>query len=136
MHDQNQLDALFLCRNARSFFNVPTRAGIIDSDQRLYFVAISIELSLKAYLRRAGMSDDETRKLVRHDLFKASRLAASLGLDLPEVSHAAVVRIIGPRYASGGFRRPPSIHWPPLFVGVASFNAFDLNERVSRCLAS
>jgi hypothetical protein len=135
MSDRNDREALFLCRNASSFLDAGGRAPAVDDrDQRLYFVAISIELSLKAYLRRAGMTDEETRRLVRHDLFKASRLAASLGLDLLQPTHTAIIHTIGRRYATGGFRRLPAVRWPSDFVAIASLHAADLNQRVRTCL--
>ena len=122
--------ALFLCRNARSFFassGLPT----LTSDDRIYYLAISIELSLKAYLRWAGWSDDDTRLLVRHDLTKASQFAAALGLDVPE---AECVKVISSRYVNGGFRRPPSIIWGRPFVRATTSHALALNDRVARCL--
>lgn len=123
-------DALFLCRNARSFLacsGLPT----LSSDDRIYYLAISIELSLKAYLRLAGWSDDDTRLLVRHDLTKASQFAGALGLDAPE---AECVKVISSRYVNGGFRRPPSIKWGRPFVRATTSHALALNNRVARCL--
>ncbi len=123
-------DASFLCRNARSFFAI-SRLPTLSSDDRIYYLAISIELSLKAYLRLAGWSDDDTRLLVRHDLTKASQFAAALGLDVRE---ADCVKAISSRYASGGFRHPPSIKWERSFVRAMTFHALTLNNRVARCL--
>jgi HEPN domain-containing protein len=138
MFDRNNREALFLCRNASSFLDASRRALVTDDDgdQRIYFVAISIELSLKAYLRRAGMTDEETRRLVRHDLFKASRLAAALGLDLIQPTHTAIIHSIGRRYGNGGFRRLPAVCWPSHFVATASLHAADLNQRVRTCLVA
>ena len=126
----NMSEAVFLCRNARHFLD-SARASMLPSDNRIYYLAISIELSLKAYLRLAGWSDDDTRLLVRHDLAKASDFAAALGLDVPE---ADCLKLIGPRYAKGGFRHPPSINWAPSFVRATTTHALALNDRVARCL--
>ena len=123
-------DALFLCRNARSFF-ASARLPTLSSDDRIYHLAISIELSLKAYLRLAGWSDDDTRLLVRHDLTKATQFAAALGLDVPE---SECVKVISSRYVNGGFRRPPSIKWGRSFVRATTSHALALNDRVARCL--
>lgn len=123
-------DVLFLCRNARSFF-ANARLPTLSSDDRIYYLAISIELSLKAYLRLAGWSDHDTRLLVRHDLTKASQFAAALGLDVPE---ADCVKVISSRYANGGFRHPPSIKRGQPFVRAATSHALALNNRVARCL--
>lgn len=123
-------DALFLCRNARSFL-ASARLPMLSSDGRIYYLAISMELSLKAYLRLAGWSDEDTRVLVRHDLTKASELAAALGLNIPE---ADCVAVISSRYANGGFRHPPSINWGRSFVRAATSHALTLNNHVARCL--
>lgn len=123
-------DAFFLCRNARCFL-ANARLPMLSSDCRIYYLAISIELSLKAYLRLAGWSDDDTRLLVRHDLIKASELATALGLNVPKADGVAV---ISSRYANGGFRHPPSIEWGRSFVRTTTSHALTLNNRVARCL--
>lgn len=123
-------DALFLCRNARSFF-ASARLPTLSSDDRIYYLAISIELSLKAYLRLAGWSDDDTRLLVRHDLTKASQFAAALGLDVPV---AECVKVISSRDVNGRLRHAPSIKWGRPFVRATTSHALALNNRVARCL--
>jgi hypothetical protein len=135
MPSANRLDAFFLCRNARMFYDLPVSTTTLDSDQRLYFLAISIELSLKAYLRHTGMTDDETRQLVRHDLSKAFMIAAERGLDPPKRIETEMIEVISRRYATGGFRRPPTCVWPRAFVKAASALAVSLNTRVELCLA-
>lgn len=107
------------------------KVSMLPNDNQIYFLAISIELSLKAYLRLAGWSDDDTRLLVRHDLRKASENAAALGLDVPQ---ADCVKVISSRYATGGFRRPPSITWRRSFVRATTAHAITLNNRVARCI--
>ncbi len=57
----------------------------------LHHVACAIELSLKAFLRLRGWSDDRCRHEIRHDLTKALKVAGGLGLrpshpDLPELA--------------------------------------------------
>lgn len=123
-------DASFLCHNARRFLDVATLPAVLN-DHRVYYLAISIELSLKAYLRHAGLSDDQTRLMVRHNLVKGSELAAALGLDVPMTN---CVPVLGRHYATGGFRRAASLQWPRLFVRAATSYALTLNDRVARCL--
>ena len=135
MVSAHSLDARFLCQNARDFYRLPVGTSALDSDQSLYFLAISIELSLKAYLRHTGMTDDETRRLVRHDLSKASRFAAERGFDPPMLIETEMIEVISRRYASGGFRRPSACFWPRAFVKAATALAVDLNMRVDLCLA-
>ncbi|WP_223393490.1 hypothetical protein [Caulobacter segnis] len=49
-----------------------------------YFLAIAIELALKAYLLDRGISDDWNRLYLRHDLVKALRFARRAGFaDVP-----------------------------------------------------
>jgi len=134
MPSTNRLDALFLCQNAREFYRLPVSATL-GHDQSLYFLAISIELSLKAYLRHTGMTDDETRQLVRHDLSKGFRFAVERGFDPPELIETEMIEVISRRYACGGFRRPPTCVWRCAFVKAATAFAVDLNMRVALCLA-
>lgn len=131
----NKLDARFLCQNARDFYRLPIGTAAFDNDQCLYFLAISIELSLKAYLRHTGMTDDETRQLVRHDLSKASRFATERGFDPPTLIEIEMIEVISRRYASGGFRRLPTCVWPRAFMKTAMALTVDLNTRVNLCLA-
>lgn len=56
-----------------------------------YFLAIAIELALKAYLLDRGISDDWNRVYLRHDLVKALRFARRAGFtdapaELPELA--------------------------------------------------
>ena len=44
-----------------------------------YFLAIAIELALKAYLLDRGISDDWNRVYLRHDLVKVLRFARRAG---------------------------------------------------------
>ncbi|NQE60776.1 hypothetical protein [Caulobacter sp. RHG1] len=49
-----------------------------------YFLAIAIELALKAYLLDRGICDDWNRLYLRHDLVKALRFARRAGFaDVP-----------------------------------------------------
>jgi hypothetical protein len=56
-------------RNARGFLE-GAEDGRFPEITR-YFLAIAIELSLKAYLLHRGISDDWNRIHIRHDLRKA-----------------------------------------------------------------
>ena len=124
-----QSDPAFLCDNARGFCD--SAAG--ENDSRLYFLAISIELSLKAFLRHAGWNDDDTKRL-GHNIMKASTLARSLGLDVPRMSHRDILPTMSLTYSCGGFRRWPFRTWPDSWVEVATAYAIELNERVSICV--
>src|SRR3546814_7825004 len=62
-------------------------------------LAIAIELSLKAYLMKAGYADDWNRVHIRHDLEKALALATEAGLyglplELPDIT-----AILSPAYS-------------------------------------
>lgn len=126
-----QNDPIFLCRNARRFFD---RARG-DRHTRLYFIAISIELSLKAYLRQEGWTDNEAKRLLGHNIFKAATVAQSLGLELQEIRDRDILPTISLHYVRGGFRRWPLVEWPQFLMEVASSYALDLNDRVLNCIA-
>lgn len=125
-----QNDPIFLCHNARRFFE----GAHGDNDARLYFLAISIELSLKAYLRHQGWTDSEAKRLFGHNIIKASTAAQSRGLELPDIGGRGILATISLYYVRGGFRRCRSVEWPQsLVLEVASY-ALDLNERVRQCV--
>ena len=72
-----------------------------DSRQ-VYYLAIAIELALKAYLIQRGITDDWNRIHLRHDLNKALRCARMAGLrHLPE-GLPQLITVLSPLYASGG----------------------------------
>ena len=67
------------CRNAAGFHRaaVGSRASLPEGS--FHFLAIAIELSLKAYLLHRGVSDDWNRIHIRHDLHKALDCARRAG---------------------------------------------------------
>jgi len=70
---------------------------------RSYFLAIAIELALKAYLLQRGITDDWNRIHLRHDLNKALRCARMAGLrHLPD-GLPQLISTLGPLYASGAW---------------------------------
>lgn len=90
-----------LAGNARAFNEMAQAGGSEINGSRPYFLAIAIELALKAYLLQRGISDDWNRIHLRHDLNKALRCARMAGLrrlpdGLPQLTAA-----LSPLYASG-----------------------------------
>ncbi|MFZ4166036.1 hypothetical protein [Brevundimonas sp. NPDC058933] len=68
---------------------------------RAYFLAIAIELALKAYLLQRGITDDWNRIHLRHDLSKALRCVRMAGLrHLPD-GLLQLIAALSPLYASG-----------------------------------
>src|SRR3546814_15155532 len=66
-------------------------------------LAIAIELSLKAYLMKAGYADDWNRVHIRHDLEKALALATEAGLSgLPLELQRSEERRVGKACVSQG----------------------------------
>lgn len=93
--------AQVLARNARAFKEMAQAGGSEINGSRPYFLAIAIELALKAYLLQRGITDDWNRIHLRHDLLKALRCARMAGLrhlpdGLPQLTAA-----LSPLYASG-----------------------------------
>ncbi|MNT49176.1 hypothetical protein D3C72_1860100 [compost metagenome] len=78
------------------------QAGNSEIDgSRAYFLAIAIELALKAYLLQRGITDDWNRIHLRHDLNKALRCARMAGLrHLPD-GLPQLITALSPLYASG-----------------------------------
>lgn len=93
--------AQVLAGNARAFREI-AQAGNSEIDGfRAYYLAIAIELALKAYLLQCGITDDWNRIHLRHDLHKAMRCARMAGLrHLPDaLPH--LITALSPLYASG-----------------------------------
>ncbi len=93
--------AQVLARNARAFKEMAQAGGSEINGSRPYFLAIAIELALKAYLLQRGISDDWNRIHLRHDLNKALRCARMAGLrHLPD-GLPQLISAFSPLYASG-----------------------------------
>ena len=103
-------------RNARTFHERGQAARGRSGGSSTYYLAIAIELGLKAYLLHRGITDQWNRIHLRHDLTKALRCARMAGLrDIPE-GIAQMVEVLSPLYASGTLSRgqgEPSWPIPP-----------------------
>jgi hypothetical protein len=105
---QRQCDrhlAATFCKNARSFLAMARSQTARSEEASPYYLAIAIELGLKAYLLHRGIADHWNKIHIRHDLIKALRCVRRAGLkDLPEgireLSH-----VLSPLYASGALSR-------------------------------
>jgi hypothetical protein len=99
--DPDRRLAQALAGNARAFKEMAQAGDSEINGSRSYFLAIAIELALKAYLLQRGITDDWNRIHLRHDLLKALRCARMAGLrhlpdGLPQLTAA-----LSPLYASG-----------------------------------
>jgi len=79
--------------NATGFARGASASVGIAPASAAHSLAIAIELSLKAYLMKAGYADDWNRVHIRHDLEKALALATEAGLsglplELPDLTDA------------------------------------------------
>lgn len=63
-----------------------------------YFLAIAIELALKAYLLDRGMSDGWNRAYLRHDLAKALRFARRAGFTAVPAQLPELAALLSPYY--------------------------------------
>tara|TARA_R110002051_G_scaffold128516_1_gene202207 strand:- start:712 stop:1077 length:366 start_codon:yes stop_codon:yes gene_type:complete len=81
-----------------------------------YYLAIAIELGLKAYLLHRGVTDQWNRVHLRHDLTRALKCVRRAGLkDVPE-GMRELADVLSPRYASGALSRGlarPEMPLPP-----------------------
>lgn len=90
-------------RNAMGFL---TSASAIHARSPLgaeHFLAVAIELALKAYLLHRGITDDWNRVHIGHDLVKALKCARRAGLRDAPVGLMDVAEVLGPLYQSGAF---------------------------------
>lgn len=85
-------------RNARSFWNGTEELVPRFPDGARHFLAIAIELALKAYLLHRGISDDWNRIHVRHDLLKALKSAKRAGFEGAPPGLAKIAAALNPYY--------------------------------------
>jgi hypothetical protein len=85
-------------RNAVGFHESAEAAAERFPEMTRYFLAIAIELSLKAYLLHRGISDDWNRIHVRHDLIKALRCARRAGLNETTGGLVELASLLSPYY--------------------------------------
>lgn len=108
--------AATFCTNARSFHEMARRQRDLHTGTSAYYLAIAIELGLKAYLLHRGITDQWNRVHLRHDLTKALKCARLAGLkDIPN-GLRELADLLGPHYASGALSRGlarPVLPLPP-----------------------
>ena len=102
--------------NARSFHEMARSQRDRRGGTSPYYLAIAIELGLKAYLLHRGITDQWNRTHVRHDLIKAIRCVRRAGLeDVPD-GIRLLAEVLSPLYASGALSRDlvnPLMPLPP-----------------------
>ena len=110
------LAATFRC-NAAGFLKGAEVALPLHPEATRYFLAIAIELALKAYRLDRGISDDWNRVYLRHDLAKTLRFARRAGFNGTPAGVAELAALLGPYYQVHGIARVPSdeiasVFWP------------------------
>jgi hypothetical protein len=85
-------------RNAAGFHQVAQAVLTRHHEGTRYFLAISIELALKAYLLDRGISDDWNRVYLRHDLVKALRYARRAGFTAVPAQLPELAALLSPYY--------------------------------------
>lgn len=105
-------------RNAVGFHQ-SAEAGLESfPEMTRYFLAIAIELALKAYLLDRGISDDWNRIHIRHDLVKALTCARRAGLGQTPCGLDQLAALLSPYYQN---RRVADI--PDAVIGEVSWTA-------------
>jgi len=92
-------------RNAAGFLQCAEAALPRHPEAARYFLAIAIELALKAYLLDRGISDDWNRVYLRHDLAKTLRFARRAGFDSAPAGVAELAALLSPYYQVHGISR-------------------------------
>jgi len=85
-------------RNAAGFHKAAEAALPRHPEATRYFLAIAIELALKAHLLHRGLSDDWNRVYLRHDLSKALRFARRAGFNGVPAALPELAALLGPYY--------------------------------------
>lgn len=85
-------------RNAAGFHEAAEAALPRHPEAIRYFLAIAIELALKAHLLHRGISDDWNRVYLRHDLSKALRFARRAGFNGAPAALPELAALLGPYY--------------------------------------
>ncbi len=92
-------------RNAAGFLEGAEAALSRHPEATRYFLAIAIELALKAYLLDRGISDDWNRVYLRHDLAKTLRFARRGGFNGAPAGLPELAALLGPYYQVHGISR-------------------------------
>jgi len=115
-------------KNATGFARGAARSVRIAPASAAHSLAIAIELSLKAFLMKAGYADDWNRVHIRHDLEKALALATEAGLSGLPLELPDLTAILSPAYSHHEI--------DALFrVGASPFDVADACLCVDRLLA-
>lgn len=85
-------------RNAAGFHQGAEAVLTRHHEGGRYFLAIAIELALKAYLLDRGISDDWNRVYLRHDLVKALRYARRAGFTGAPAKLPELAALLSPYY--------------------------------------
>lgn len=104
-------------RNAAGFHEAAEAALPRHAEVTRYFLAIAIELALKAHLLHRGISDDWNRVYLRHDLSKALRFARRAGFNGAPAALPELAALLGPYYQVHAISQMPpetiaSVCWP------------------------
>ena len=86
-------------RNATGFHQGAEAVLTRHPEGARYFLAIAIELALKAYLLDRGISDDWNRVYLRHDLVKVLRFARRAGFIAVPVQLPELAAFLSPYYS-------------------------------------
>lgn len=94
-------------RNAAGFHEAAEAALPRQAEVTRYFLAIAIELALKAHLLHRGISDDWNRVYLRHDLNEALRFARRAGFNCAPAALPELAALLGPYYQVYAISRIP-----------------------------
>ncbi len=86
-------------RNATGFHQGAEAVLTRHPEGARYFLAIAIELALKAYLLDRGISDDWNRVYLRHDLVKVLRFARRAGFTDAPAKLLELAALLSPYYS-------------------------------------
>lgn len=95
-------------RNAAGFHEAAQATLFRYPEISRYFLAIAIELALKAHLLHRGISDDWNRDHVRHDLLKALKCARRAGLSGDPAGLPTLAALLSPHYQVHAISQMPA----------------------------
>lgn len=114
--------AAAFCANARSFHEMARSQRHQHGGASAYYLAIAIELALKAYLLHRGITDQWNRDHLRHDLIKALKCVRRAGLENVPKDIRELADVLSPLYASGALSHglaKPVVPLPPIVADRA-----------------
>jgi hypothetical protein len=108
--DPDHALAVAFFRNAEGFLSAAEIAKASFPEHALHFLAIAIELALKAYLLNRGVRDDWNRDHIGHDLSRALKCAQRAGFNAAPSDLAALAALLTPLYVrSVAWRAQPEV---------------------------